>query len=183
MRDQQTNPAHLTAHGNGRSRDQRRCNNKQHPGLFDVDAAGTSLVITQGKDVQPPAQQIDDDDSSNDKWAANQDLLVTGTGKAAHEPVGDLRQLVLRIGSIFQQRTQCVEQRGCNRTGQHQINHRTPITLACDFQSKTDGNQAKDQGDELRFQNTARQDNSKNCTHTGAAGYTQNIRCGKRIGE
>lgn len=66
---------------------------------------------------------------------------------------------------------------------QHQINHRTPITLACDFQSKTDGNQAKDQGDELRFQNTARQNNSKNCTHTGAAGYTQNIRCGKRIGE
>lgn len=75
------------------------------------------------------------------------------------------------------------EAMACNRTGQHQINHRTPITLACDFQSKTDGNQAKDQGDELRFQNTARQDNSKNCTHTGAAGYTQNIRCGKRIGE
>ena len=40
-------PANLTTHGNGRSCDQRRCNNEQHPGLLDVDAAGTSLVITQ----------------------------------------------------------------------------------------------------------------------------------------
>ena len=107
--------------------------------------------------------------------------METGTGKAAQEPVGDLRQLVLRIGSIFQQRTQCVEQRGCNRAGQNQIDHGTAIVLACNFQGKADRRKAEHQRNELCFQNAARQNDGQNCAHTGAAGHAQNVRRGKRI--
>ena len=181
MWDQQPNPAHLSAHRYRRGGNQRGSQNEQHPGLFDVDAAGAGFVIAQGEDIQPPAQQVNDSDTYKDERAADEDLLVAGTGKTAHQPVGDLRQLVLRISRILEQRSDRIEQRGGNGSGQNQIDHGTAIVLACNFQGKADGRKAEHQRNELCFQNAARQNDGQNCAHTGAAGHAQNVRRGKRI--
>ena len=109
--------------------------------------------------------------------------MVTGTGKAAHEPVGDLRQLVLRISRILEQRSDRIEQRGGNGSGQNQIDHGTAIVLACNFQGKADGRKTEHQRNELCFQNAARQNDGQNCAHAGTAGHAQNVRCGKWIGK
>ena len=181
MRDQQPDPAHLSAHGHRRGGNQRGSQNEQHPGLFDVDTAGAGFVIAQGEDVQPPAQQVNDSDACKDERAADEDLLVTGTGKAAHQPVGDLRQFVLRVSRILEQRSDCIEQRGGNGSCQHQIDHGAAIVLACNFQGKEDGRKTEHQRNELCFQNAARQNDGQNCAHAGAAGHAKNVRRGKRI--
>jgi len=68
----------------------------------------------RGEDVHPPAEQEEGDDADDDHHARKIHILHGRAGEAAHQPVGDGRQLVVGIGDEFDV-GDGMRRRGCRR--------------------------------------------------------------------
>ena len=159
MRDEQADPADLTAHRNRRCGDDSGGQNENQARARQIDAACFRLVLAEGQDIQPPAQQIDHHDAGKNQRRADRNFFVACAREAAHQPIGDFRQLILRVGGILEQRADGVKQRRCDDARQHEIHHRAAAVFARDFQREPDGKQAENQRDHLRLKNAARENN------------------------
>jgi hypothetical protein len=65
---------------------------------LDGRAQRARLVLAQREDVDLVAQQDDQDRRGQDRHRHQREVAVAGGGDAAHQPVGDGRQLLMRIG-------------------------------------------------------------------------------------
>ena len=102
MGHDEPHPGHDPAH--------RHAGRRQHRGTEDAGEAhrphrhpqGRGLLVPQGEDLQPVAQQGQHGPGRHDRRRDGPQLVPAGQAEAAHEPVVDDRQLLGRVCHVFQ---------------------------------------------------------------------------------
>ena len=97
MGDHQTHPADDAADGDRRRGDQGGAEDHHAAQTFGIDAHGPGFFVAQGQNVDAPAQQQQGHQTDGHGNDGKPDVLGLGAVEAAHEPVGNGRELVLGI--------------------------------------------------------------------------------------
>jgi len=88
-----------------------------------IDTQRPRLLIAKRQQVQPPAQQTEHYQPGTDRRAGRRQIGPAHGGQTAHQPEGDGRQRVGRIGGKFHQRHQGGEDGADNHPGEDQHQH------------------------------------------------------------
>ena len=181
MRDHEPHPADHAGDGDGGGRQHRGAEDHRQTQAVRVDAHGAGFIRREGQQVHAPAKQQQGRQPCRHTDGGKGDGVHTGAGEAAHEPVGDLGQLVGGIGHQLDIGGTGREQRAYHDTGQQEAHHTAAPGSAAHQIDQGHGQQAGQEGENGDHHGAlARQDRQRR-TEAGTGGRAQDIRCGHGV--
>ena len=147
MGDDQADPADHTADGNGRGGHQGGANNDPQFGTGWVHPEGLRFHVPQGEDVQPPADEKQEDHAANDDDRQGRDIRPGDRGQASEQPEGDGGEGVERVRQILQQGDQGIEERSDQDAHQGQNEQRAGFVEAAAEKGQEDRQQTEDESE------------------------------------
>ena len=119
MRNHKPHPSDHAADGDaGRSR-KRRADDDSQPQKLCVDAHAARLSFADSQQIQPPAQKKKRKQAQQNGNHRKVQIVQTNSGQRAHQPIGDGRQLFVRVGNQFNKGGSGGKQRADHHARQH----------------------------------------------------------------
>ena len=125
MGHHQPHPSDHAADRDGGGGDQRGAHHRQKTQPGGVDPHGPGLVVPQGEQIELPAQEKQGEQPGGHSGGDAGHIGQTGARQAAHEPVGDLRELAGGVGHQLEGGGGG-EQGADHHARQHQVEHPVP---------------------------------------------------------
>jgi hypothetical protein len=120
VRHDQPDPADDAADRDNRGGHQRRGDNEHETKAARVDAKRLRLLIAERHQVHAPAQKMQRHEAEQDERRGAEHIGGRDGGKAAEQPEGDRRQLIVRVGQHLQERDHRAGERAQHDASQHQ---------------------------------------------------------------
>ena len=160
MGDHQTHPTDHTAEGHAGGRQHRGTEDHHQTQPLGVHTHGAGLLLAQREQVDAPTQGIQRHQTYQHGDNAKRHIAQTGAGQAAHQPIGNFRQLIGGVRHQLHIRGAGGEQRADHNAGEQDVHHLTAPGTLCDQIDQHHGGKAED---ECRCGHAAARKAQQNC--------------------
>ena len=148
VRDDEPDPSDDATGRHRECREDRRCDNGNVADAHRIHPEAACLLLAERKDVDAPTDRNQEHPCGNHRQPDDLDFIKVRLAKAAHEPISNGGQLVIRIRDIFHERNERGEDRRDDDAREHERHHRYRAAAAREIVRESDTRHAADKGDD-----------------------------------